>query len=118
MGNGLSKEREYQLVYSMLHKIQRELDKAGVASVYKNRALSGREWGGGFFSVTYNRLNASNGESCLFPQVSIKWGAKWQHYADFSQDCEPYKTGFSRIVELFAPKSGPSFPQPGLDNDF
>ena len=92
---------------ALRHKQEEDL-RAHLASNTQRKALVGRSDGNGFFSVIYNRLNASNGECCLFPQISIKWGEKWQHYSDFATGHDGYKIGFDRIVTLFTTKPNES----------
>jgi hypothetical protein len=101
MGAGLSREAEYQRVYSRLHQIQKELADKGVASVYNDRKLTGQNFTNSMrFTIVYKRLNASNGESCLTPQVAINNG----EYFDGN-----YKAAITRLMELFAAKPEPSF---------
>jgi hypothetical protein len=73
MGAGLSEEREYQIVYRELHKIQRELDAAGVKSFYKAGNLRGFDTTGTKdFHIWVKRQNASNGECCLYPVATVQ----------------------------------------------
>ena len=100
MGRGLSKDQEYQRVYSLLHNIQRELADKGVASVYSDRHLTGQNTDGLRFTVSYKCGHLSNGESVLESQVAINNGEF------FSTDT---RRAVPRIVELFAAKPEPTF---------
>ena len=107
MGAGISKAREYRIVYRELHRIRRELAVARVESRYKDRALH-YDYPGVFpsvatFSIAFARQNASNGECCLYPVISIT-DATGAHatYCGISQDAFTYNAGIARIIYLFA----------------
>lgn len=79
MGAGLSKERQYRIVYRELHKIQRELAGKGVAARYQKGFLFGQK-DSDVFCVGFHRSNASNGECFLRPIAEINIGGKWANF--------------------------------------
>ena len=97
MGAGLSKEREYQIVYRELKKIQRELDAAGVKSTYRKRSLTQYDLKGKGFFITFRRSNASNGECFLRPTAQVMLdnkltdytGCEWMPEPSFRKDALP-----------------------------
>lgn len=111
MGAGMSREAEYQHVYSRLHQIQKELADKGVASVYRNRALTNQKIDGSGFWVGFRRMNASNGECCLYPvaQIADASGQLTEYNGVSWGDKPSWKQAQPRIVELFAVKPGPTF---------
>lgn len=102
MGAGLSKERQYRIVYRELRKIQLELAKKGITSRYKRGFLYGQK-GSDVFCVGYRRSNASNGECALWPIAETNIGGQWASYNDAPWMPEPsWKTAEPLIVEHFA----------------
>jgi hypothetical protein len=90
MGAGVSQKTMNGYYYRRLKKLQRELEVAGVPSVYGRWHLGGNGWG-----VYFNTLRASNGETCGMMHVCIdapleRYGKNW--------DAEK---GIARIKELF-----------------
>jgi hypothetical protein len=66
MARGLSKAQEQGYRYRMLKKLERELKASGVACWY---VRGGRLSGNGLFDILIHRMNASNGECCLYPML-------------------------------------------------
>ena len=97
MGAGLSKERQYRIVYRELHKIQRELAQNGVACRYEKRCLYGENNKRDMFGVQFKRSNASNGECFLRPVAYIVLndvmtdyqGCEWMPEPSFRKDALP-----------------------------
>ena len=102
MGLGMSGKREYQIVYRELHQIQRELAAKGVLTEYKNRVLTGFK-GSDVFQVRYRRINASNGESAMWPIAELNIDGEWRYF-----NAAPWMPGLSWktaepiIIEHFA----------------
>ena len=106
MGAGISKAREYRIVYRELHRIQRELSAARVESTYKRKTLYHcPRLGGSQFTIQFELQRASNGECMGYPVISLTdYAGAWEYYSDFSRTRKPYKEGIARIIELFAGK--------------
>ena len=102
MGAGLSKEREYRIVYRGLHKIRRELAEKGVVSRYKKAHLYG-EKGSDVFLIGFLRSNASNGECFLRPIAEVNIGGKWSNFNGCEWMPEPSfrKNALPLILEHF-----------------
>ena len=99
MGAGVSKERQYQIIYKALHATRRQLQANGVECQYKKSALYGNN-GTDFFSVTYRRISASNGECCIYPCIGIDTPESHEYYDSLKS--HNYDKGLARIVELCA----------------
>lgn len=90
MGAGVSQKVINGYYYRSLKRIQRELEAAGVPSVYGRWHLGGNGWG-----IHYNTLRASNGETCGMMYVTIdspreSYGRNWDS-----------EKGIARIKQLF-----------------
>ena len=109
MGAGLSRERQKQFECSQLQKIKRELEAVGVGVLYKNYQLvhfENANSNGGGFNIRFNRMNASNGECCLYPVIRLSvtgdkrtgdWRGWW--------DANTYEKGLQHVKELFGSKT-------------
>ena len=70
MAAGISKEEKYRIEFRLLHRIQRDLEKVGIDSTYRNRRLFGTHAGKPWW-VCYEWLYASNGETCGIPYIQV-----------------------------------------------
>lgn len=96
MGAGLSVERERQLKYRELKRVQRELTAAGVRCGYGNKSVFGisetgeQPWG---FTVSYGTtIRCSNGEAWGNMHVEVNG----EHYSFLDA-----QTGVNRIKALY-----------------
>lgn len=102
MAAGLTNKQFYNRVYRRLQRTKRELAQAGVASEYHNGALVyqepapiGRVVG---FSITYRRLNASNGETAGLARIYLVNDSGERETYDHLN----FSRGIARIKELYA----------------
>lgn len=92
MAAGLSQKREYEIQYRMLQDIRRLLHRAGVVTRYADRKLFGD-----FFTVSYRRLNASNGEAAMLLAVEIQAAEnRPREYYEFMA----FNRGIARVTEI------------------
>ena len=109
MAAGMSKQRQYRIVYRELHKIQRELAAGGVKSEYKRGVLFG--FGPGTkpgisdecFSIQFDRRGASNGECFLWAIASVHHAGEWLYFQGVPWMADPSfeKHGKPLILEHF-----------------
>jgi len=107
MGAGLSKKQFNDRVYRRLKKIQRQLIKAGVPTLYENYQLfpdTTNEKRDLAFNISYARLNASNGETAGIPSIRLQNGANPIEKFDHLN----FEKGIARIIEVFT-KLTPDF---------
>lgn len=104
MGAGISQKDLRKRLYNALKSQQRELMRAGIPTLYKNLQLypdvtnipiPNRI----FFSIRYNVLRASNGESAAMRYVTILHPDGSEQV--FGKDWDANK-GIERIKELYA----------------
>lgn len=112
MGAGMSRKQFNDRVYKLLKRTQRDLLKAGVPVKYEKYQLfpdmtnDKRDIA---FNISYNRLNASNGEVAGIPQIRVQVGAgRIEKYGWCTSPDGDFDKGVARIKELFA-KQVPDF---------
>jgi hypothetical protein len=114
MGAGASKEQVYQWTYTRLHEIQRDLEKRGVASTYRNSELYGWKGNTGLgklnhnFLIRFDRHNASNGECFLEGKIFISYEGLTDNTFSSSPIINTFNKGIDKIVELFGGNNGPT----------
>ena len=105
MGAGPSKEQVYRYKYKQLQHYKKELAAKGVHSVYRKGMLEG-EGEKGYFLIAFDRMNASNGECCISPFISIHDDFGTENY-DFLRNGN-FNRGFNQLVLLFGGNNGPT----------
>lgn len=109
MAVGLGRKQQMVHVRRSLKRIARELAKVGIETAYLrggrlvfDETNNHLPLGALGFNIAFNRMNASNGECCLFPVIYINapgheangnWRGWW--------DERTYDKGFEHIKRIF-----------------
>jgi hypothetical protein len=111
MSAGLSREQRTYHTRKMLQRVQRELSKANVGTIYKRGTphtsalviYNGPTTDGGF-NISMSWGNMSNGESVGMPRIWLTYQSETKQYAGWG--VESFEKGLARIKELFAKEAG------------
>jgi hypothetical protein len=104
MGAGSSKQNQYNIQYTGLHRIQRELEAQGILSEYKNKALYGFKPNGDTFFITYSLSSAPNGEGIMWPRAQVQIAGVFTDYdkPEWWMGPSYHKEGKAAILAHFA----------------
>lgn len=106
MAAGLTKKQWYTRMYNKLQSTKRELEKAGVAVVYRNLQLfpdmtglthETHDLG---FNISFQTSRASNGEAAAWQVITVVIDGKKELYGWMQKDGD-FEKGMLRVSQLF-----------------
>lgn len=107
MSAGRSTKHINNSIYRRLQKIRRQLQRAGVATVYKNYQVFRFEPQGsqaiGGFNIAFSFIHASNGESAGSPVIKIHGALQGDFtYGGWKNINGTFEQGIAKLIEIFA----------------
>jgi hypothetical protein len=116
MGARPSQKQINSRIYNRLQTIKRQLQKAGVAVIYKDKSLVRYETTNtekiGGFNISYRTLHANNGEVAGFPVIYITGTMSEDGTYGWQKPQGSFDMGINKIIEAFAE---PGLQLTGLD---
>lgn len=105
MGAGLSTKQINGRIYNRLQTVKRQLERAGVAVIYKDYSLVRYETEHtqkiGGFNISYRISRASNGETAGFAGVLISGALQGDgRYSRMASE-GTFEQGIAKVIEIF-----------------